>query len=203
MHNSYKFFIGLGGGVVPLGQPHSSLLCCLRSIAAHRDHFVRRLSVHPSVCPVVTFLVVMHSYVLQATYAFLGTLPLFYSNNTSKNKSVPILQILRHYYISLKLFFLQLAVFHKGSALKLIIMTVLCKLTSPVFQKGNPLKLIIMSATLRVEDFTENRVLFKVAPPVVSVESRQFPVTIHFNKRTPLDNYLNEAYKKVSGYSVI
>ena len=35
-----------------------SFLCCLRSIAAHRDHFVRRLSVHPSVCvsvcPVVT-----------------------------------------------------------------------------------------------------------------------------------------------------
>lgn len=29
------------------------------------------------------------------------------------------------------------------------------------------------------------------------VESRQFPVTIHFNKRTPLDDYLADAYRKV------
>ena len=29
-------------------------LCRLRSIATHRDHFVRRLSVRPSVCPSVT-----------------------------------------------------------------------------------------------------------------------------------------------------
>lgn len=48
---------------------------------------------------------------------------------------------------------------------------------SPVFismlvcspQKGKPLKLIIMSATLRVEDFTENSRLFKVTPPVIQV----------------------------------
>ena len=53
-------------------------LCRLRSIAAHRDHFVRPLSVSLSVClsGSHTFLVVMHSYVLQATYAFLGMLPL-------------------------------------------------------------------------------------------------------------------------------
>ena len=55
-----------------------------------------------------------------------------------------------------------------------------------------------MSATLRVEDFTENARLFKVTPPVVKVESRQFPVTVHFNKRTPLIDYVTEAYKKVS-----
>ena len=42
-------------------------LCRLRSIAAHRDHFVRRLSV----CPAVT-----HSYVSQVTRAFIGMLPL-------------------------------------------------------------------------------------------------------------------------------
>ena len=30
------------------------LLCRLRSIGTHRDHFVRRLSVRPSVCPSVT-----------------------------------------------------------------------------------------------------------------------------------------------------
>ena len=59
-----------------------SFLCRLRSIAAHRDHFVRRLSVCPSFCLSVrlsgshTFLVVTHSYVSQATHAFLGMLTL-------------------------------------------------------------------------------------------------------------------------------
>lgn len=66
----------------------------------------------------------------------------------------------------------------------------------PLRQKrGDPLKLIVMSATLRLEDFTLNTRLFKITPPVIKVESRQFPVTIHFNKRTN-DNYLLEAYKK-------
>lgn len=36
-------------------------------------------------------------------------------------------------------------------------------------QKGLPLKLIIMSATLRVEDFTDNTRLFSVKPPVIQV----------------------------------
>ena len=49
----------------------------LWSIATHKDHFVRRLSVPPSVCDGShTFLVVTHSYVSQVTYAFLGMLPL-------------------------------------------------------------------------------------------------------------------------------
>ena len=57
-------------------------LCRLWSLAAHRDHFVQRLSVCPSVCVCVclsgsnTFLVVTHSYVSQATHAFLGMLAL-------------------------------------------------------------------------------------------------------------------------------
>ena len=82
-----------------------------------------------------------------------------------------------------------------------------------------------MSATLRVEDFTENKLLFPKPPPIISVcflfflscqnfgscipfifrdcyykinqvESRQYSVTVHFNKRTPVD-YLGEAYRKV------
>lgn len=82
---------------------------------------------------------------------------------------------------------------------------------------GDPLKLIIMSATLRVEDFTENARLFKIPPPVfkvktlhdhnsrldwsicnqfVQVETRQYPVSIHFNKHTNA-NYVKEAFKKV------
>ncbi|POI24267.1 hypothetical protein CIB84_011983 [Bambusicola thoracicus] len=64
-------------------------------------------------------------------------------------------------------------------------------------QKGLPLKLIIMSATLRVEDFTENTRLFAVTPPVLQVDARQFPVTVHFNKKTPLDDYSGECFRKV------
>lgn len=52
-----------------------------------------------------------------------------------------------------------------------------------------------MSATLRVEEFVENSKLFKTKPPVLTVESRQFPVTIHFNKRTSI-NYVSDAVKK-------
>ncbi|KAL6930392.1 related to Probable ATP-dependent RNA helicase DHR1 [Hanseniaspora guilliermondii] len=57
------------------------------------------------------------------------------------------------------------------------------------------LKLIIMSATLRVADFSENTNLFSVPPPIINVESRQFPVANHFNKKTPYD-YQEEAFKK-------
>ena len=53
-----------------------------------------------------------------------------------------------------------------------------------------------MSATLRVSDFTENEKLFKKPPPVINVESRQFPVTIHFNRSTPKD-YMQDAFKKI------
>jgi ATP-dependent RNA helicase DHX37/DHR1 len=61
-----------------------------------------------------------------------------------------------------------------------------------------PLKLIIMSATMRVTDFTANSRLFPQPPPVINVDARQFPVTAHFNKRTAIDNYVDEAFKKVS-----
>ena len=59
-----------------------------------------------------------------------------------------------------------------------------------------PLKLIIMSATLRVSDFAENKKLFPKSPPIIKVDSRQHPVTIHFNKVT-YDDYVEESYKKV------
>ncbi|KAL4094436.1 hypothetical protein PRIC1_010097 [Phytophthora ramorum] len=60
-----------------------------------------------------------------------------------------------------------------------------------------PLKLVVMSATLRVEDFTQNHRLFPTPPPVLRVDARQYPVSVHFNKRTEIDNYVDEAYKKV------
>lgn len=74
--------------------------------------------------------------------------------------------------------------------------------TDNVSTKGRvlvPLKLIIMSATLRVSDFSENHRLFPAPskPPVIHVESRQFPVTCHFAKVTHSD-YLKAAFHKVA-----
>ncbi|KEG15503.1 putative ATP-dependent RNA helicase [Trypanosoma grayi] len=60
-----------------------------------------------------------------------------------------------------------------------------------------PLKLVIMSATMRVADFKENRRLFPIPPPLISVEARRFPVTNHFAKRTELRDYVHEAFRKV------
>lgn len=62
-------------------------------------------------------------------------------------------------------------------------------------KRNNPLKLIIMSATLRIEEFVENTRLFKIKPPIITVEARQFPVTIYFNRRTKED-YVKEALRK-------
>ena len=64
------------------------------------------------------------------------------------------------------------------------------------------LRLVIMSATLRVEDFMPNPArkiqLFSSKPPLIKVESRQFDVQIHFNRKTPTNEgeYLEEAFKK-------
>ncbi|XP_014283123.1 probable ATP-dependent RNA helicase kurz [Halyomorpha halys] len=84
---------------------------------------------------------------------------------------------------------------HERSVYTDILMGLLSRIVVLRNKRGIPLKLIIMSATLKVEDFTENTRLFKVPPPVIKVESRQFPVTVHFNKRTNPD-YLKEAYRK-------
>eukprot|EP00955_Chlamydomonas_euryale_P000638 7214-Chlamydomonas_euryale.AAC.1 len=53
----------------------------------------------------------------------------------------------------------------------------------------HPLKLVIMSATLRTSDFTGNAKLFAVPPPVVHVPARQYPVTVHFSRRTEMTDY--------------
>ncbi|XP_038681673.1 ATP-dependent RNA helicase DEAH13 isoform X1 [Tripterygium wilfordii] len=60
-----------------------------------------------------------------------------------------------------------------------------------------PLKLVMMSATLRVEDFISGKKLFRNPPPVVEVPTRQFPVTVHFSKKTEIVDYIGQAYKKV------
>jgi ATP-dependent RNA helicase DHX37/DHR1 len=65
-----------------------------------------------------------------------------------------------------------------------------------------PLKLIIMSATMRVQDFVENQRLFPQhlypagPPPVINVPARQFPVVVHFSKRTETEDYIGAACRK-------
>ncbi len=61
-----------------------------------------------------------------------------------------------------------------------------------------PLKLVIMSATLRTSDFTANTKLFKAPPPVIDVPARQFPVTVHFSRRTELQDFVDAAFRKVA-----
>ncbi|XP_044261323.1 probable ATP-dependent RNA helicase kurz [Tribolium madens] len=85
---------------------------------------------------------------------------------------------------------------HERSVYTDILIGLLSRIVPLRKKRGDPLKLIIMSATLRVEDFTKNKRLFKTIPPVINVDSRQFPVTIHFNKRTN-DDYLSESFSKV------
>lgn len=60
-----------------------------------------------------------------------------------------------------------------------------------------PLKLVIMSATLRVEEFTQNLSLFRTPPRVLEVEGRQHEVTMHFARKTRPD-YVEDAFRKIS-----
>ena len=87
-----------------------------------------------------------------------------------------------------------------------LLLGLLCRivpLRKDLFEQGShgvtsPLKVVIMSATLRVSDFVENQRMFPgKKPPVIKIGARQFPVTIHFNRRTSLENYVGDAYKKV------
>lgn len=84
---------------------------------------------------------------------------------------------------------------HERSAYTDILIGLLSRIIQLRQKKNNPLKLIIMSATLRVEDFTKNTRLFKEPPPVIKVDARQFPVTVHFNKVTA-DDYVRESLLK-------
>lgn len=84
---------------------------------------------------------------------------------------------------------------HERSVYTDILIGLLSRIVPLRLKRNNPLKLVIMSATLRLEDFVENSRLFRTTPPVIKVEARQFPVTIHFNKRTNPD-YCLEAFRK-------
>ncbi|XP_067015411.2 probable ATP-dependent RNA helicase kurz [Anabrus simplex] len=84
---------------------------------------------------------------------------------------------------------------HERSVYTDILLGLLSRIVPLRARRGMPMKLLVMSATLRLEDFVDNPRLFPTSPPVIKVESRQFPVTIHFNKRTKED-YLTEAFSK-------
>ncbi len=60
-----------------------------------------------------------------------------------------------------------------------------------------PLKLIIMSASLRTDDFVANTRLFKTPPPLLHVPARQYPITVHFSRRTEMHDFVGAAYSKV------
>ncbi|CAL8296384.1 unnamed protein product [Gadus morhua 'NCC'] len=85
---------------------------------------------------------------------------------------------------------------HERSVYTDILIGLLSRIVPLRNKKGLPMKLIIMSATLRVEDFTDNKKLFPSPPPVIKVDARQFPVSIHFNKRTPMEDYVGEIFHK-------
>jgi ATP-dependent RNA helicase DHX37/DHR1 len=59
------------------------------------------------------------------------------------------------------------------------------------------LKLVVMSATLRVDDFAANPRLCPIPPPVLRVPARQFPVTVHFARRTAGHDFVGAAFRKV------
>lgn len=58
---------------------------------------------------------------------------------------------------------------HERSVFTDILIGLLSRIVPLRCKRGDPLRFIIMSATLRIEDFTENTRLFKYPPPVVNV----------------------------------
>lgn len=85
---------------------------------------------------------------------------------------------------------------HERSMYSDVLIGMLSRIAPLRAKTSNPLKLIIMSATLRLADFIHKRLFPTLEPKVVTVEARQFPVTVHFEKRTPED-YLLATFKKV------
>ena len=63
---------------------------------------------------------------------------------------------------------------HERSVYSDILLGLLSRIVALRLKRNDPLKLVIMSATLRVEDFTENQRLFKIKPPVLKVCTRSF-----------------------------
>ncbi|CAF4503188.1 unnamed protein product, partial [Rotaria sp. Silwood2] len=85
---------------------------------------------------------------------------------------------------------------HERSVATDVLIGLLSRIVPIRCRRNDPLRLVIMSATMRIEEFINNRHLFKLKPKIINIDARQYPVTQHFNKHTP-KNYINEVYKKV------
>ena len=84
---------------------------------------------------------------------------------------------------------------HERSLYSDILIGFLSRVVKTRQKQGDPLKLIIMSATLRVEDFTENKKLFIETPPVIKVRfgivlDSFFKFLFNISPRLMLDNFL-------------
>ncbi|CAD8060905.1 unnamed protein product [Paramecium primaurelia] len=60
---------------------------------------------------------------------------------------------------------------------------------------NKPLRLVIMSATLRLDDFLNNKLVFPRTLNLIKIQTRQYPVQIYFNKVTK-DDYVQAAIEK-------
>ena len=85
---------------------------------------------------------------------------------------------------------------HERSVATDVLIGLLSRIVPIRCRRGDPLRLVIMSATMRIDEFVNNRHLFKLKPKIINIDVRQYPVTIHYNKHTP-KNYIEEMFKKV------
>uniref|UniRef100_A0A158Q2M2 RNA helicase n=1 Tax=Dracunculus medinensis TaxID=318479 RepID=A0A158Q2M2_DRAME len=85
---------------------------------------------------------------------------------------------------------------HERSMYSDVLIGLLSRIAPHRTKIGLPFKLIIMSATLHLEHFTQKSLFPLISPPVIHIDSRQYAVTVHFERRTPND-YLNASFRKI------
>ncbi|CAI5446112.1 unnamed protein product [Caenorhabditis angaria] len=85
---------------------------------------------------------------------------------------------------------------HERSMYSDVLIGMLSRIVPLRAKTERPLRLVIMSATLRLDDFTHKKLFPLLTPKVIKVDARQYPVTVHFEKRTPTD-YVSSAFRKV------
>ncbi|GFS92065.1 probable ATP-dependent RNA helicase DHX37 [Nephila pilipes] len=107
-----------------------------------------------------------------------------------------LLKELRHDFFLSKYSVIIIDEAHERSVFSDVLIGLLSRIVLIREKRKDPLKLIIMSATIRVQDFTENSRLFKTQPFLIRLDSRQHKVQVHFNLQTPED-YVGAAYNKV------
>ncbi|PRD25985.1 UNVERIFIED_CONTAM: ATP-dependent RNA helicase DHX37 [Trichonephila clavipes] len=107
-----------------------------------------------------------------------------------------LLKELRHDFFLSKYSVIIIDEAHERSVFSDVLIGLLSRIVLIREKRNDPLKLIIMSATIRVQDFTDNPRLFKIQPFLIRLDSRQHRVQVHFNIRTPED-YVKAAFNKV------